>query len=140
MRRGHRYDDRGCAHELAPRARHARTLRQRDVAHRRAHERARRRGVHTARTPRLGVSTLSDLVRVPVVGAPMGGGPSTPALAAAVSDAGGLGFLAAGYKTASAMSNEIAATRRLTREPFGVNVFVPNRSPVDDGALARYLD
>lgn len=86
------------------------------------------------------MSTLADLVRVPVVGAPMGGGPSTPALAAAVSDAGGLGFLAAGYKNASAMSDEIAATRHLTGEPFGVNVFVPNRSPVDDGALARYLD
>jgi nitronate monooxygenase len=86
------------------------------------------------------VNALADVLRVPVVQAPMGGGPSTPALAAAVSDAGGLGFLAAGYKPASAMSDEIAATRRLTAEPFGVNVFVPNRVPVDDGALTRYLD
>ena len=39
---------------------------------------------------------------MPVVGAPLAGGPSTPALAAAVSEAGGLGFLAAGYKTAAA--------------------------------------
>ena len=36
---------------------------------------------------------------VPIVGAPMAGGPSTPALAAAVSNAGGLGFCAAGYLT-----------------------------------------
>ena len=35
-------------------------------------------------------------LRHPIVQAPMAGGPSTPALAAAVSDAGGLGFLAAG--------------------------------------------
>ena len=34
----------------------------------------------------------------PVVQAPLGGGPSTTALAAAVSEAGGLGFLAAGYR------------------------------------------
>ena len=40
---------------------------------------------------------------VPVVQAPMAGGPSTPALAAAVSNAGGLGFLAAGYKTPEAV-------------------------------------
>ena len=39
-------------------------------------------------------------VRWPIVGAPMAGGPSTPALAGAVSDAGGLGFLAGGYLTA----------------------------------------
>ena len=38
-------------------------------------------------------------LRHPIIQAPMAGGPSTPALAAAVSDAGGIGFLAAGYKT-----------------------------------------
>ena len=35
---------------------------------------------------------------LPVIGAPLAGGPGTPALAAAVSDAGGLGFVATGYK------------------------------------------
>ncbi len=94
--------------------------------------------MHGGGAPRHGV--IRELVRHPVVQAPMGGGPSTPALAAAVSDAGGLGFLAAGYKTAAAMSDDIATTRRLTSEPFGVNVFVPNRAPVDDAAVARYLD
>ena len=34
---------------------------------------------------------------VPIVGAPMSGDPGTPELAAAVSNAGGLGFLASGY-------------------------------------------
>ena len=37
---------------------------------------------------------------VPIVGAPMAGGPGTPALAAAVSNAGGLGFIAGGYVSA----------------------------------------
>jgi nitronate monooxygenase len=71
---------------------------------------------------------------VPIVGAPLAGGPSTPALAAAVSGAGGLGFLGAGYKTSAAMAEDIAATRELTREPFGVNVFAvtPTEAPAEE--------
>ena len=69
----------------------------------------------------------------------MGGGPSRPALTAAVSDAGGMGFLAAGYRTAEEMITEISETRRLTDRPFGVNVFVPYAPPVDADALEGYL-
>lgn len=54
----------------------------------------------------------------------MGGGPSTSELVAAVSGAGGLGFLAAGYKTAEDLFQEISATRGLV-DSFGVNLFVP---------------
>jgi NAD(P)H-dependent flavin oxidoreductase YrpB (nitropropane dioxygenase family) len=36
---------------------------------------------------------------LPLAAAPMAGGPSTPALVAAVTEAGGFGFLAGGYKT-----------------------------------------
>ena len=43
---------------------------------------------------------MLDRLDVPIVQAPLAGGASTPELAAAVSGAGGLGFLAAGYKTA----------------------------------------
>lgn len=68
---------------------------------------------------------LEQLAR-PIVGAPMAGGPSTPALAAAVTNAGGLGFLAAGYKTAAVVAAEIAQTRSLTSGPFGLNIFVPD--------------
>ena len=53
----------------------------------------------------------------------MGGGPSTPRLAAAVSNAGGLGFLAGAYLTPEQLADEIRRTRALTREPFGVNLF-----------------
>jgi nitronate monooxygenase len=74
----------------------------------------------------------------PIVGAPMGGGPSTPALAAAVSRAGGLGFLAGGYLTGDRLAADLAATRELTAEPFGVNLFAPGPDDADAGALAAY--
>jgi nitronate monooxygenase len=68
---------------------------------------------------------LLDECPIPVVLAPLAGGPSTPELAAAVTEAGGLGFLAGGYLSASALGEQIARTRELTAGPFGVNVFVP---------------
>lgn len=80
---------------------------------------------------------LRDLA-APVVGAPMAGGPSTPALAAAVGDAGGLGFLAAGYKTPDKVAAEIDAVRASTSAPFGVNLFVVTPYDPDPGALEAY--
>ena len=62
---------------------------------------------------------------LPIVLAPLAGGPSTPELAAAVSGAGGLGFLAAGYLSAEALGERVLRTRALTDRPFGVNLFVP---------------
>ena len=69
----------------------------------------------------------------------MAGGPSTPELAIAVCEAGGLGFLAAGYKRADAVRDEIRAVRAATQAPFGVNVFVPSPDPADYDTLAEYL-
>ena len=85
------------------------------------------------------MGVISDLVRWPLIQAPMGGGPSRPELAAAVSNAGGMGFLAAGYKTADEMLGEIATTTRLTDQPFGVNAFVPYAPPIDAPSLEDYL-
>jgi nitronate monooxygenase len=84
------------------------------------------------------VLTLEQLLTVPVVGAPLAGGPSTPALAAAVSEGGGLGFVAAGYNTAPDVAADIAEVRRSTKQPFGVNVFFPARLAVDEAAIERY--
>jgi nitronate monooxygenase len=78
-----------------------------------------------------------DLV-VPVIAAPMAGGPSTPALVAAVGEAGGMGFLAAGYRDADQVAAQIRAVRESTARPFGVNVFVPGDPGVDRSALDRY--
>jgi nitronate monooxygenase len=80
---------------------------------------------------------LAEL-REPIVQAPMGGGASTPALAAAVCEAGGLGSLAAGYKTVEAVRADIAAVRERTARPFGVNLFAPPADTVDADAVARY--
>jgi nitronate monooxygenase len=80
---------------------------------------------------------LRDLA-VPVIVAPMAGGPSTPALAAAGSNAGGLGFLAAGYLTADALAERITAARALTSGPLGVNLFVVRSSAALPAAIHRY--
>ncbi|MEU2717186.1 nitronate monooxygenase [Streptomyces sp. NPDC007205] len=83
-------------------------------------------------------SALTDLFPHPIVQAPMAGGVSVPQLAAAVSEAGGLGFLAAGYKTADGMYQEIKQLRGLTKRPFGVNVFMPQHDGAESGAIEVY--
>ena len=69
----------------------------------------------------------------------MAGGPATVALAAAVSEAGGLGFLAAGYRSAEAVRDEIRELREQTQRPLGVNLFVPGADDVDERALDEYV-
>lgn len=85
-------------------------------------------------------SALTGLCRHPVVQAPMAGGVSGPALAAAVSEAGGLGFLAAGYKTPAAMYEEIKQLRARTAAPFGVNLFMPQPPAADPAAVEVYAE
>jgi nitronate monooxygenase len=75
-----------------------------------------------------------------IVLAPLAGGPSTPELAAAVSNAGGLGFLGGAYLSADQLAEQIAATRRLTSRPIGVNLFVLREQPVDHAAVSAYAD
>ncbi len=59
----------------------------------------------------------------PIIQGPMGGGPSTPELVAAVSNAGGLGSLGAAYLTADQITETIRRIRSLTEKPFQVNLF-----------------
>ena len=82
---------------------------------------------------------LTDLLRRPVIVAPMAGGPSTAELVIAAAGAGALGFLAAGYKTPAAMAAEMADVRAATAQPFGVNVLLPGTPYPDPAALDRYL-
>ncbi|WP_369016018.1 nitronate monooxygenase [Streptomyces sp. B1866] len=70
----------------------------------------------------------------------MAGGASGPPLAAAVSGAGGLGFLAAGYKAPEAVRAEIAAVRERTSRPFGVNLFMPHPIAADPSAVKVYAE
>ncbi|MDQ6873862.1 MAG: nitronate monooxygenase [Actinomycetota bacterium] len=76
---------------------------------------------------------------LPIVQAPMAGGPNTPALTAAVAAAGGYGFVAAGYLSADGLREAIAATRMLSQAPFGVNLFVPSE-PGDRTEIAAYAE
>ncbi len=89
----------------------------------------------------MGVFTLESL-RYPIVQAPLAGGASTPALAAAVANAGGLGFLAAGYKSAQAVRTDLDQLRELLSQGarFGINIFSPPQrgAAVDD--INNYAD
>jgi nitronate monooxygenase len=80
---------------------------------------------------------LRDLT-VPVIVAPMAGGPSTPELAAAGTNAGGVGFVPAGYLSAEAFAQRLAAARGLTSGPVGANLFVPQPSAATPAAIERY--
>jgi nitronate monooxygenase len=77
--------------------------------------------------------------RLPIVAAPMAGGPSSVALGAGVVSAGAFPFLAAGYKTPEALATEIAAARSWNA-PFGVNLFSPGAIEPDQTAFAAYVD
>ncbi|GAA2059872.1 nitronate monooxygenase [Catenulispora yoronensis] len=76
---------------------------------------------------------------LPIVAAPMAGGPSTVALASAVHAAGGFPFLAAGYKSAEAMADEMRRAREIGGT-FGMNLFVPGTMPVDERAFRAYAE
>lgn len=75
---------------------------------------------------------------LPLVAAPMAGGPSSPQLVRAVSAAGGFAFLAAGYLRADALREQILAVRSAV-PAFGVNLFVPSTPPLDPDAVLAEL-
>ncbi len=74
---------------------------------------------------------------IPLIAAPMSGGPTNPAMVSAAAGAGGLGMLAAGYKTVEAVESEIKKVRA-EGIPFGINVFAPNPLPVDPDSYRAY--
>lgn len=80
-------------------------------------------------------------IRHPIIQAPMAG-VSTPRLAAAVSNTGGLGSLGIGATTAARARQMIEETRSLTSQPFNVNVFChtpAQRNPEREAAWLRHL-
>lgn len=78
-------------------------------------------------------------IRVPIVQAPMAG-VSTPALAAAVSNAGGLGSLGVGATNADGARKMIRDTRALTDRPFNINVFCHSPARADAAVERAWLD
>ncbi|WP_423058517.1 NAD(P)H-dependent flavin oxidoreductase [Brevibacterium linens] len=75
---------------------------------------------------------------LPIIGAPMAGGTTTPELTEAVDRAGGFPFVAGGYLTAEALAPLIERMRETTPN-FGVNLFVPNPVPVDREAFDDFV-
>jgi len=72
----------------------------------------------------------------------MGGGPTTPELVAAVSNAGGLGSLGAAYLTPDQITEAIRRIRALTDKPFNVNLFAggyETERHVDPGPMLALL-
>lgn len=69
---------------------------------------------------------LCDLLGItaPILTAPMGGSVTSVELAAAVSNAGGLGIIPCGLKPPPLLRREIRRLRELTEQPFGVNVLL----------------
>jgi NAD(P)H-dependent flavin oxidoreductase YrpB (nitropropane dioxygenase family) len=85
-------------------------------------------------------SPLASLgVTAPVLAAPMAGGPTTAALVAAAARSGGMGFLAAGYKTAEQLEGQVTEVRAAA-PVFGVNLFAPNPVAVDPAEYRRYAE
>lgn len=77
-------------------------------------------------------------VDLPIIQAPMAS-ISTPAMAAAVSSAGGLGSISVGAVDAATARGMIAAVRAATDRPFNVNVFCHRPAVSDAGREAAWL-
>ncbi len=79
-------------------------------------------------------------LRLPLVAAPMAGGPTTPELVAACSAAGALGSFGFAYTQPEEMKKQAAAVRSKTERPFGINLFVaPQPEPIDPAAQKNAL-
>lgn len=86
------------------------------------------------------MNALLDRLRIalPIIQAPMAG-VSTPAMAAAVSNAGGLGSIGVGASTAEAARAMIREVRAATDRPFNVNLFCHQRAVADADREAAWL-
>ncbi len=75
----------------------------------------------------------------PIIQAPMAGS-ATPALAAAVSNAGGIGSLGCAEMPAGELAKTVADLRARTDRPFNLNFFVHPAPRTDQAAYARARD
>lgn len=84
---------------------------------------------------------LTDLLEIdhPILQAPMVG-PATPALAAAVCNAGGLGALGSAEMSVDQINAAAEALRTRTNRPFNVNYFAGDAPVTEAATLARTRD
>lgn len=69
----------------------------------------------------------------PIIQAPLAGGGDTPALVAAVCNAGALAFIGAAYLTPEQIGNAAREVRARTTKPFGISLFAPLPDPDPPG-------
>lgn len=74
-------------------------------------------------------------IKYPIIQAPMAGGITTSTLVAEVSNSGGLGMIGAGYMTPVQIREQIREIKKLTSNPFGINLFVPNEFKVTENEI-----
>jgi NAD(P)H-dependent flavin oxidoreductase YrpB (nitropropane dioxygenase family) len=84
---------------------------------------------------------LCDLLGMPypILNAGIGTA-AVPELAAAVSNAGGLGVLGGGTMPLDVLATRVTRTRALTDKPFGVNVIIAETEPDDRKYLMHQID
>ena len=78
-------------------------------------------------------------IALPIIQGPMTGS-DTPALAAAVASAGGLGMLGCGMRSPAAMAEAAAAVRQQTDRPFGMNLFVQATPNPDEATVQAAME
>src|SRR5262245_17818164 len=78
-------------------------------------------------------------IRLPIIQAPMAGG-STAAMAAAVTEAGGLGSIAVGAVDAAGAQAMIGEVRERASGPFNVNLFAHRPAVADPGKEAAWIE
>lgn len=78
-------------------------------------------------------------IRLPIIQTPMAG-VSTPAMAAAVTDAGGLGSIAVGATDAAGAQAMVAELRQRTTGPFMVNLFTHRPAIADPAKEAAWIE
>src|SRR6202007_825161 len=62
----------------------------------------------------------------PIIQAPLAGGGDTPELVAAVSNAGGLGFIGAASLSPQQIAQQARDVKTKPPQPFGINLFAPS--------------
>ncbi|NKB21839.1 MAG: nitronate monooxygenase [Alphaproteobacteria bacterium] len=85
-------------------------------------------------------------IDIPILLAPMAGGPTTPELVSAVSDAGGFGQFGAAYLDGTAIRATAGELQSRTNKGFGINLFIPEDPTVTEeetaaatAAIAEYF-
>lgn len=84
---------------------------------------------------------LSSLLGIeyPIIQAPMAGGYVSSELIAAVSNAGGLGAIAAGYFSPAELKDQIRTVKSFTSRPIMVNLFVSKRTYVSREQMNEFI-